>query len=82
MRSGQLWRLGLHAEGEFVRLDHAFELCVHGRLTQMFAVHLLEQVELFALLVDGEFGVLDVADLRLVQGNVVAADRCALVDRG
>ncbi len=74
--------LGLHAEGEFVGLDDALDLGVAIGGLEEVVVHLLDEVDLPALLGIGEETVLDVAE---GSGGVVLAegtDARALIDGG
>jgi hypothetical protein len=77
----QLRSLGLHLEGKFKRLNHAFHLLVGFEPIQLPTIHLLNQVDAAALDGFGNRTIGQVADRSFVRRRANTLNRRALMNR-
>jgi hypothetical protein len=78
----QSGRLGLHAEGEFERLDETFHFRIRGRAALEITIQALDQFELGALLGHGLVRIPEITNGGLFCGNTVVPHSGALTHGG
>ena len=78
----QVRRFGLHPEGQFKRLDAAFQLRIAAKVPQLLLVHALQHVQLHPLQIGWDVVVADVVDGGGFGGNAGVADGRALIRGG